>query len=94
MTFAVNERGLRDWAGLGIGMALGLAVMVFAPLDGAGFNPARSFGPAIVSGEFADFWVYVIGPVIGAVLAAFGYVYLVLKPQERLTKAPIETLPG
>ena len=94
MTFAVNQRGLRDWAGLGIGMALGLAVMVFAPLDGAGFNPARSFGPAIVAGEFSDFWVYVVGPLVGALAAAFGYVYLVLNPQERVAKAPIDTLPG
>jgi MIP family channel proteins len=94
MTFAVNPRGQRDWAGLGIGMALGLAVMVFAPVDGAGFNPARSFGPAIVAGEFADFWVYVIGPIVGALAAAFGYVYLVLKPQERIAQAPIDTLPG
>ncbi|MDX6698679.1 MAG: aquaporin [Solirubrobacteraceae bacterium] len=94
MTFAVNQRGLRDWAGLGIGMALGLGVMVFAPLDGAGFNPARSFGPAIVSGEFSDFWVYVIGPVIGALLAAFAYVYLVLEPEDRVARAPIDTLPG
>jgi MIP family channel proteins len=94
MTFAVNPRGERDWAGLGIGMALGLGVMVFAPLDGAGFNPARSFGPAVVSGEFADFWVYVIGPAIGAVLAAFAYTFVVLDPQERLAKAPIDTLPG
>jgi MIP family channel proteins len=94
MAFAVNPRGERNLAGLGIGMSLGLAVMVFAPLDGAGFNPARSFGPAIVSGEFADFWVYVVGPLIGALVAAFGYVYLVLDPQDRVAEAPIETLPG
>jgi glycerol uptake facilitator protein len=94
MTFAVNPKGERAWAGLGIGMALGVGVMVFAPLDGAGFNPARSFGPAIVSGEFADFWVYVVGPAIGAVLAAFAYAFVVLDPQERQARAPIETLPG
>jgi MIP family channel proteins len=94
MTFAVNPRGQREWAGLGIGMALGLGVMVFAPVDGAGFNPARSFGPAIVSGEFKDFWVYVVGPALGALLAGFGYVYLVLKPQEREAQAPVDTLPG
>ena len=94
MTFAVNPRGERNMSGLGIGMSLGLAVMVFAPLDGAGFNPARSFGPAIVSGEFADFWIYVIGPAIGALLAAFAYVFLVLNPQEREAQAPIKTLPG
>jgi MIP family channel proteins len=94
MTFAVNPRGLRDWAGLGIGLALALPVMVFGPVDGGSFNPARSFGPAIVSGEFSDFWVYVVGPVIGAVLAAFAYVYLVLEPEDRMARAPIDTLPG
>lgn len=94
MTFAVNPRASRELSGLGIGMALGLAVMVFAPLDGGSFNPARSFGPAIVAGEFADFWVYVVGPAIGAVLAAFAYRFLVLEPEHREGKAPIETLPG
>ena len=66
--------------------------MVFAPLDGAGFNPARWFGPAIVSGEYADWWIYIIGPVIGAVLAGFGYKALVLDTHEREGAAPIETL--
>lgn len=94
MTFAVNPRAERAMSGLGIGLALGLPVMVFAPLDGAGFNPARSFGPAIVAGEFGDFWIYVVGPAIGAILAAFAYVFLVLQPQERGGRAPIETLPG
>jgi MIP family channel proteins len=94
MTFAVNPRGERDWAGLGIGMSLGLGVVVFAPLDGAGFNPARSFGPAIVAGEFGDFWVYVVGPAIGAILAALAYTFVVLEPHERQARAPIETLPG
>ena len=94
MTFAVNPRGERVLAGLGIGMTLGFAVMVFAPLDGAGFNPARSFGPAIVSGEFADFWVYVVGPALGALAAAVAYVFLVLEPHEREGLRPIDTLPG
>ena len=63
---AVNPRATKEWAALAIGAALGMAVMVLAPLTGAGFNPARSFGPAIVSGEWsggaADFLlVYVAG---------------------------------
>lgn len=84
---AANPAGLREWAGLVTGAALGLAVMVIAPLTGAGFNPARSFGPALVSGEFGgagDFiLVYVLGPVIGALLAAGIYFYMFILPGRR-----------
>jgi glycerol uptake facilitator protein len=92
MGTAVNPRGERAWAGLVIGIALGLGVMTLGPLSGAGFNPARWFGPAIVSGEFADFWIYIIGPLLGALVAALGYRAMVLGPQEREGKRPIETL--
>lgn len=39
------------------------------PLDGASLNPARSIGPAIVSGQWANYWVFIIGPLTGATLA-------------------------
>jgi glycerol uptake facilitator-like aquaporin len=61
-----------------IGGALGLAVMVFGPATGAGLNPARWLGPALVSGSYPDFWVFILGPVAGALLAALGYRVLVL----------------
>jgi MIP family channel proteins len=73
MGVAVNPKGDKTVAGLVIGATLGFAVMVFGPLTGAGFNPARSFGPAIVSGKWTDFWVYVLAPVVGALVAAFVY---------------------
>ena len=85
---AVNPSAARDWAALAIGAALGMGVMVLAPLTGAGFNPARSFGPAIVSGEWsggaADFLlVYVLAPVVGALLAGFAYFNLVIAPGKK-----------
>jgi glycerol uptake facilitator len=84
---AVNPRATKDWAALAIGAALGMGVMVFAPLTGAGFNPARSFGPAIVSGEWggADNFVlvYVLAPVVGALVAGFLYFNLVIAPGKR-----------
>jgi glycerol uptake facilitator protein len=81
---AVNPRATKDWAAFAIGGALGMAVMVFAPLTGAGFNPARAFGPALVSGEWggADTFllVYVVAPVIGALVAVFLYLQILAEP--------------
>jgi glycerol uptake facilitator protein len=86
MAMAVNPRAARNQAGLVIGGTLGFAVMAFGPLTGAGFNPARSFGTDLVGGgpDFGPFLlVYVLGPVVGALLAAFTYRLLVLVPQEQ-----------
>jgi MIP family channel proteins len=82
---AVNPRATKEWAALAIGAALGMGVMVIAPLTGAGFNPARSFGPAIVSGDWSggagDFLlVYVLAPILGALIAGFAYFNLVIAP--------------
>lgn len=73
MAVAVNPRGEKHFAGLVIGGALGLAVMVFGPATGAGLNPARWLGPALASGSFPDFWIFIVGPVAGALLAAWTY---------------------
>jgi MIP family channel proteins len=84
---AVNPRATAEWAALAIGGALGMAVMVLAPLTGAGFNPARSFGPALVSGEWggADTFllVYVVGPVVGALVAGFLYFQIFIAPGKK-----------
>ena len=85
MGVAVNPRGARDWAGLAIGGTLGFAVMALGPLSGAGLNPARSFGPSIIgdnSEATGDFIVaYVLGPVVGALLAGMLYTALILRPE-------------
>ena len=84
---AVNPRATKEWAALAIGATLGMLVMVLAPLTGAGFNPARSFGPALVGSEFGGagefLLVYVLAPVIGALVAGFGYFYLAMAPGKR-----------
>ena len=74
-----SEKSFKEWAPLAIGTTLGFAVMVFGPLTGAGLNPARWFGPALVGSEFGDFWVYIVGPVVGSLLAAVVYRF-VLEP--------------
>jgi glycerol uptake facilitator protein len=78
MAVAVNPKGEKHFAGLVIGGALGLAVMVVGPATGAGLNPARWFGPALASGTWSDAWVFIVGPVVGALVAAFAYRRLVI----------------
>jgi glycerol uptake facilitator protein len=81
MALAVNPRGEKHFAGLVIGGALGLAVMVFGPATGAGLNPARWLGPALASGTWGDFWIFIAGPVAGALLAAWAYRSLVINKE-------------
>jgi len=83
----VNVRAERAWAPWIIGGTLGAMVMCFGPLTGAGFNPARSIGPAIVAGspDWSQLIVsYTIGPIIGGVLAWVAYTAIALTQQERL----------
>ncbi|MCZ6506761.1 MAG: aquaporin [Acidobacteria bacterium] len=60
-------------AGLAIGMTLTLCILMGGPLTGASLNPARSIGPAVALGDFGSLWIYVAGPVLGAVVAALLY---------------------
>ena len=56
-------------AALGVGGYIALAGLWAAPVSGTSMNPARSFGPALVSGDFSGYWVYVAGPLLGALIA-------------------------
>jgi glycerol uptake facilitator protein len=84
---AVNPRANRDWAALTIGLTLGLGALVFAPLTGAGLNPARAFGPSLVANAFGggtDFLLaYVLAPILGGLAAAFIYATLFIAPGKR-----------
>ena len=53
-------------AALGVGGYIALAGLWSAPVSGTSMNPVRSFGPALVSGDFSSYWVYVLGPLAGA----------------------------
>ncbi len=69
--------------GLGIGLAVLAAALVAGPLTGAALNPARAFGPALVSFEFHAQAVYWIGPILGALLASLIWKVVLLPPDER-----------
>ncbi|MYK17305.1 aquaporin [Candidatus Poribacteria bacterium] len=63
-----------NFAGLAIGLTLTLCILMGGPLTRASLNPARTLGPAIVSGNYADIWLYFVGPCVGAILAALLYI--------------------
>lgn len=58
-------------AAMAVGMTIILCGLVGGPISGASMNPARSFGPALLGGTMTSYWIYVVGPVIGAGLAVF-----------------------
>lgn len=70
---ATDTRAVGAAAALAIGGTVGLDALFGGPITGASMNPARSFGPALASGTWHDFWIYVTGPVVGAVLGAVAY---------------------
>ncbi len=68
------KRGFGKFAGAAIGLALGLVNIVGIPVDNCSVNPARSFGPALFSPDaWCDFWIMVVGPLAGAVLAVLAW---------------------
>jgi aquaporin Z len=56
-------------AALGVGGYIALAGLWAAPVSGVSMNPARSFGPALASGDFTSYWVYLVGSLAGALIA-------------------------
>jgi MIP family channel proteins len=76
MGTAINPNAPKGVAGVAIGGALGLGELIFAPATGGSFNPARWFGPALVSGTWSDAWLYILAPIVGAVVAAFVYLFV------------------
>jgi aquaporin NIP len=76
MSMATETRAVGAPAALVIAAAVGLAAIAFGPLTGASLNTARSLGPALASGQWHDFWIYVAGPLIGAPLGALAYEFV------------------
>ena len=70
---ATDTRAVGAAAAIAIGATVGLDALFGGAITGASMNPARSFGPAVVSGKWTDFWIYIAGPVLGATLGAFAY---------------------
>ena len=73
MAVATDTRAVGEAAAIAIGGTVGLDAMFGGPISGASMNPARSAGPAIVSGDLHALWLYIVAPVLGASAGALVY---------------------
>jgi aquaporin NIP len=73
MAVATDTRAVGAGAAIAIGGVIGLDALFGGPITGASMNPARSIGPALLSGELHDLWIYVIAPIAGAALGSIAY---------------------
>ena len=73
MAVATDTRAVGAAAAIAIGGVVLLVILVGGAVSGASMNPARSFGPALASGAWDDFWIWVVGPVVGTALGALAY---------------------
>jgi MIP family channel proteins len=94
-----RNKTISPMAPLAIGFAVFLGHTVLIPVDGCSINPARSLGPAIISGNWENFWVFVVGPFIGSFFGVFFWLLVSLAwdvEAERVTPAPASPgeLPG
>ncbi len=71
VSVGAKEKGIM--AGAAIGATVALEAMFAGPVCGASMNPARSLGPAVMSGQLDTLWIYLVAPVVGAVVAVGGY---------------------
>jgi aquaporin Z len=90
---AVDPRGAKTIAPLVIGLTITIGVLAIGGVSGAALNPARAIGPAIVQGEFADQWIYWVGPILGAALAALLYHHLLMRGEITPEAGGVESEP-
>ncbi len=76
MAVATDVRAVGQAAALAIGGTVGLEALFAGPISGASMNPARSLAPALISGTWQAQWLYVVGPIAGALLGAVVYTLL------------------
>jgi MIP family channel proteins len=73
MAVATDERVPAAAAGPAVGLALAVGVFIGGPATGGAVNPARALGPMLAAGKLTSFWLYIVGPLVGGVVAAFVY---------------------
>jgi aquaporin NIP len=76
MAVATDSRAVGEAAAIAIGGTVGLDALFGGPITGASMNPARSIGPALVSGDLHALWLYIVAPAVGAALAGLTYQFV------------------
>ena len=78
---AVDPRGaFKSIAGLAIGLTITVDVFAGGRVTGAAMNPARAFGPMLAGNDWSGWWIYWVGPILGALVAALVFEFLYLRP--------------
>ncbi len=85
---STDTRAIGELAGLAVGSTIGLNVIISGPISGASMNPARTIGSAVAGNTYTSIWVYLVAPVLGAILGAWSYDMIRLndKPVREITK--------
>jgi MIP family channel proteins len=76
LAVATDTRAVGEAAAIAIGGTIGLDAMFGGPISGASMNPARSIGPALVSGNLHALWLYIVAPILGASLGGLAYQFV------------------
>ena len=76
LAVATDTRAVGEAAAIAIGGTIGFDAMFGGPISGASMNPARSLGPALVSGDLHALWLYIAAPLLGAALGALAYQFV------------------
>jgi aquaporin NIP len=76
LAVATDTRAVGEAAAIAIGGTIGLDAMFGGPISGASMNPARSAGPAFVSGNLHALWIYILAPILGATLGGLAYQFV------------------
>jgi aquaporin NIP len=92
MAVATDTRAVGEAAAIAIGGTVALDAMFGGPISGASMNPARSLGPALVSGELYALWLYLLAPLLGASLGALTYQFVRGEPTVAVSEPSRELL--
>jgi MIP family channel proteins len=88
MAVATDTRAVGEAAAIAVGGTVGLDAMFGGPISGASMNPARSLGPALVSGDLHAVWLYILAPLAGAALGALTYEFVRGEPAAGAAREP------